>query len=1811
MSGESFTRSEYGRDAETDPFVARKLLSDFGFAIVDDAIYEGSEQLGLIIEPDPTHVAGMVVFQKPDGTTCEPFGDCPNPPFEIPGDHHGRGGSCRRCRCRWTRRRLPRRTTTGRRASAEHVSTVTVEITNGKTFAVDQTVTLTFSGTATQGTHYSVSPGDADTNTAGHQVVLVKETASVEVTVTATGNDTADRNRTVTVTGALGSKPIGTEDITILDDETTNTGATGQPLITGTARVGGELTATKHTIADMDGLPATFPGDYTFAWVRVDTETPIGTDSNSYTVLSADVGNTIRVDVSFTDGAGNSEGPLASAETAVVVANNAPMLDIPIPDQSAPIGTAFSYTVPANTFSDADNDPLTYTATKDDGTPLPTWLSFDHGTRTFSGTPPTTVVIPLPLKVTASDGYGGSVSDMFDINAIRVPFAPTGLTATASGTTAINLSWTAPPNNGGSVITGYKIEVSSNGGTSWIDHVVNTNSTSTTYDHTGLAPGTTRHYRVSAINSVGTGAASNVDNATTDAAATTCLAPTLTGRMQIWTGTVTVGAYEDGGTVFLYGFGPSFGALDDTQFSVGTNDYTVDLAQLHASASTLAGRLEFSLTSALAAADSVGLTLHVCDAAFAFADAELSLTPHTYGWPSAGLDWSSDTSRTLYLSVPSDDTTAPSPKIAAVASDGVVVAVVFDEALAQPAPTLSASVFTLTADGVELDIQNMSFGADTLLFNLASGTTIYAGETVRLSYDKTVAGADALEDAAGNEVASFTDFAVTNNSTVVNTPPMIFFDDETLTTMEENTLPGVNIAGRVTATDADNDPLIFTLEGTDAASFDLVTLPDSARLRTKTGVTYDYETKSSYSVMVKVDDGHGGTATASMTINVTDVNEPPARPAAPSVSSVADSTTSLLVTWTAPENTGRPAIDHYDLRYREGTSGGWTDGPQDVDGPSATIMSLTAAPPTYQVQVRATNDEGDGPWSPPGRIRTTPELTLTVEAVEATVTEGEPVRYRIRMSRRTSGAVVQSSFRYKGNFVRNPNSVVTSGINSHGGRLSWVVSYDTLDDVVDEPNGKFTVTIGKPDSTLTGGADLYSHGEAYTVGSPSAATVTILDNDGAGAPPPTTPPIVSAEDARVAEGPGAELVFPVTLDRAPVETARIDWQTIDGANRTGATAGQDYVAASGTLEFRPGQTSKTIRVAVLDDSHDEGNEVMLLYLSGAEHAVIDDALLKGTIENSDPLPRALMGRFGRTATVHVVEQVQERIEAPRETGIEARFAGRPVGRELVRDLAVGFLTQLGASSGAPMSTADGMDGPVDPMGSAAGVHGGLDRSGHLGTGLGGGNMLTGSAFELNHETRRGGVLSFWSRGAQSQFAGREGELSLDGRVRTTMFGADYAKGRLVTGLSLSHSRGLGGYTGVDVGEVTSSVTGLYPWLGYKISDRITLWGVTGYGKGALTLTPGAGATLKSGLSMAMAAGGLRGDLADSVLGGFGLAFKADALWVGTGIEGVAGPGGNLAATEAAVTRVRTGLEASRGYRFQRGLSLQPSLEVGLRRDGGDAERGTGLDVAAGTDRIGRGDRAVGQPAGADAAGPPGPGVPGPGCVSIVWLQPDAVDAARLSGEADPVLGRTGRKRRPGALGPGDDGGDGGRRSGSGRPSGGRARLRDAGRGAFGRDAEVRHRGLRARARLPAGLRPDGGAGRRHALRAGHRCQSPGKPLSGNCGAWRFRPAHGALVEMAPRLLTSWGCRAQLEGIGRAGGGRGLLGNRRHEHPDSSGLASGKIFRNPLPSDADRRLKWNGGQQAYLRHFPSPPPSMLQRCVNGPRCRRFACINTLR
>ena len=107
-----------------------------------------------------------------------------------------------------------------------------------------------------------------------------------------------------------------------------------------------------------------------------------------------------------------------------------------------------------------------------------------------------------------------------------VPGAPTGLTATAVGETTINLAWTAPADNGGDAIIGYQIEVWVAGGMRWAVLKDDTESAGTDYAHTGLMDGRTRYYRVSAINSVGAGATSNVASATT----TDMMAPQFSGN---------------------------------------------------------------------------------------------------------------------------------------------------------------------------------------------------------------------------------------------------------------------------------------------------------------------------------------------------------------------------------------------------------------------------------------------------------------------------------------------------------------------------------------------------------------------------------------------------------------------------------------------------------------------------------------------------------------------------------------------------------------------------------------------------------------------------------------------------------------------------------------------------------------------------------------------------------------------------------------------------------------------------------------------------------------------------------------------------------------------------------------------------------------------------------------------------------------------------------------------------------------------------------------------------------------------------------
>ncbi len=210
--------------------------------------------------------------------------------------------------------------------------------------------------------------------------------------------------------------------------------------------------------------------------------------------------------------------------------------------------------------------------------------------------------------------------------------------------------------------------------------------------------------------------------------------------------------------------------------------------------------------------------------------------------------------------------------------------------------------------------------------------------------------------------------------------------------------------------------------------------------------------------------------------------------------------TAIDLAWTAPADNGGSVITGYKIEVSSNGGTSWTDRVANTNSTTTTYAHTgLSAGTTRHYRVSAINSVGTGAASNVDNATTANDtnkgpLVLTVEAVEETVTEGEPVRYRILMSRRTSGAVVQSSFSYKGDFVRNPNSLVVGGVSSHGGKLYWEIGYETLDDAIEEKDGSFTVTIQRPESFMHNGklVDQYARGEAYTVGSPSSATVTII-----------------------------------------------------------------------------------------------------------------------------------------------------------------------------------------------------------------------------------------------------------------------------------------------------------------------------------------------------------------------------------------------------------------------------------------------------------------------------------------------------------------------------------------------------------------------------------------------------------------------------------------------------------------------------------------------------------------------------------------------
>ena len=292
--------------------------------------------------------------------------------------------------------------------------------------------------------------------------------------------------------------------------------------------------------------------------------------------------------------------------------------------------------------------------------------------------------------------------------------------------------------------------------------------------------------------------------------------------------------------------------------------------------------------------------------------------------------------------------TLPSANVTvSVSSSDTRAATVFPASL-----TFTTTNWNVTQTVTVSAVNDSDTAPETVTVTLRASGGGYAGKTDSVSVSVT-------DNDTANSAPTFTEGSSTSRAFSET------LSDATVATASD-------IGAVVSATDTDtSDTLEYRLEGTDAARFGIIST--SGQLRTKVGEKYDHEAKPSYAVTVRVMDGNGGSDTITVTLNVTDLNEAPLAPDAPIVSATSGSTTSLDVSWTASTNTGRPGIDSYDLRYRVGNSGSFTNGPQDVTRASAAIGNL--APNTsYQVQVRATNDEGNSRWSQNGD-GTTNDLT--------------------------------------------------------------------------------------------------------------------------------------------------------------------------------------------------------------------------------------------------------------------------------------------------------------------------------------------------------------------------------------------------------------------------------------------------------------------------------------------------------------------------------------------------------------------------------------------------------------------------------------------------------------------------------------------------------------------------------------------------------------------------------------------------------------------------------------------------------------------
>ena len=342
-----------------------------------------------------------------------------------------------------------------------------------------------------------------DTDIAGetdatHTLVADDEGKTIKVRVTFTDDAGNEETLTSTATDVVG--------FAVQQQGASNTPATGAPTITGTAQVGETLTADTTGIADADGL---VNATYSYQWVANDgtTDTDISGETDAtYTLVADDEGQTIKVEVSFTDDAGNDETLTSAATDAVVAAPEPP---------AKPTGlsaAAVSHDAVTLAWDDPQDDAITgYIILRRDREihPVGTFITITGDTGSADTTYTDDTVEPdkqYNYKVKAINEHGevSERSDWVRANtpAVPVPDKPTGLSAAVSHDT-VTLTWDDPQDD---AITGYVIlrrDRAIHPVGTFVTIAGDTGSTDTTYTDATVEPDKKYNYKVKAINEHG------------------------------------------------------------------------------------------------------------------------------------------------------------------------------------------------------------------------------------------------------------------------------------------------------------------------------------------------------------------------------------------------------------------------------------------------------------------------------------------------------------------------------------------------------------------------------------------------------------------------------------------------------------------------------------------------------------------------------------------------------------------------------------------------------------------------------------------------------------------------------------------------------------------------------------------------------------------------------------------------------------------------------------------------------------------------------------------------------------------------------------------------------------------------------------------------------------------------------------------------------------------------------------------------------------------------------------------------------------